>query len=316
MIKVFATTNMHYTPFKGFHKIDLPYLKDNGIVMVDDAAKADVIVSQHVKQLKPYFLKYSNKKKYLIWTLEPRYNTHTESVKSVFLGLMKIHVMNIYTGDVFTSPLSFHSEKINQQLQPIKNDFNFSNKTLVGLISYYKGLSTEKVMFNGQDVDLIKKRTAIALYGHDKGLMHIYGKGWPQGMSKEDSRDGDWVNTKQGILKPYHFNLAFENTAAFRYTTEKIWDSIANYCLPVYYGFGTDIYKLFPKDSFLDYSAMDDPQDLFNTIQNMNEADFISRLNKCIQVYNRISSLHENEKHAYRLTSLRAIINRLESINA
>jgi hypothetical protein len=156
MIKVYATENMHYTPFKGFHEMDLPFLEENGIRMVDKIEESDVIVSQHFKQLKPLFFKFRNTKKYLIWTLEPRFNIHSSPIKKFFMGLMTVHVMNIYTGDVFVNSLSFHSKNISKRLEPLDLSFTFSNKLLVGLMSYYKGLQTEKVLFKGVDVDLIK----------------------------------------------------------------------------------------------------------------------------------------------------------------
>lgn len=305
---------MTYTPFKGFHKIDLEYLYNNQIEIVDDPKDAMVIVSQKFKQLKTFFYNYRLSKKYLIWTLEPRYNTHTSSFKSFFLGLMKVHVMNVYTGDVFVNPLSFHVENIDKKLIPLSDDFNFLNKKLIGLMSYYKGLETERVTFQGEDVDLIKLRTAIALYGHEHDVMNVYGRGWPSGISKEDSRDGDWGVSKSRILDGHHFNIAFENTAVRRYTTEKIWDSIANYCLPVYYGAGTDIYNLFPKNSFLDYSVMSSPKDLFETIESMSKEEYLVRMNKCIDVYNKISNLNEDEKHKFRQESLSAIVSRLKLI--
>lgn len=314
MIKVFATTNMTYTPFKGFHEIDLHFLKGKGIEVIDEPKLADVIVSQHVKQLKPFFLKYFNSKKYLVWTLEPRFNVCDLSVKRFYLGWMKVHIMNVYTGDVFVNSLSFHNKNINQKLQKLDSSFTFSNRLLVGLMSFYKGLNTEEVIYNGKDVDLIKKRTKIGLYGHENGHMHIYGKGWPSGISREDSRDGDWVRSKKRILSQYHFNLSFENTAAPRYTTEKIWDSIANYCLPVYYAKGTEIYNLFPKKSFVDYSVMSSPRELFETIASMSKEEYIIRLNKCINVYNKISSLNETEKHELRQESLSAIVSKLELV--
>jgi hypothetical protein len=72
------------------------------------------------------------------------------------MGLMTVHVMNIYTGDVFVNSLSFHSKNISKRLEPLDLSFTFSNKLLVGLMSYYKGLQTEKVLFKGVNVDLIK----------------------------------------------------------------------------------------------------------------------------------------------------------------
>ncbi|MEP3968272.1 MAG: glycosyl transferase, partial [Nonlabens sp.] len=71
---------MTYTPFKGFHEIDLPFFKKNKINIVDSPNNAQIIVSQKIKQLKPYFFKYRTQKKYLLWTLEPRFNTSTENI--------------------------------------------------------------------------------------------------------------------------------------------------------------------------------------------------------------------------------------------
>lgn len=311
MIKVFATSNMHYTPFNGFHSIDLPYFKENNIEIVSNPREADIIVSQHFKQLKPFFFKYFTKKKYLIWTLEPRFNTHQFPIKTFFLTRMKVHIMNIYTGDVFISPLSFHCKNITGVLPHVEGGFKLLNRTLVGLMSYYKGLNTESVMYRGRDVDLIKKRTIITLYGQEQGLMHVYGKGWPEGISKEDSRDGNWNLAKIGILDSYSFNLCFENTAVPRYMTEKIWDSIANYCLPVYYGAGTEIYDLFPENSFIDYSLMESPQELFAFLQVISDEEYIKRMNKCIDVYNMVSQLSDNEKYKFREMSLGAIVSKL-----
>lgn len=314
MIKVFVTSNMTYTPFKGFHEIDLPFFEENGVEIVEDVKSADVIVSQHFKQLQPYFLKFFNSKKYLIWTLEPRFNTCNTSIKHFYLGLLKVHVMNIYTGDVFAHPLSFHNQNINKNLKLLENNFKLENRKLVGLMSFYKGLKTEPVLFNNIDVDLIKKRTEIAFYGYQNEMMDVFGKNWPQGMSKEDSRDGNWTETKKNILHPYHFNLCFENTAAPRYTTEKIWDSIENLCLPVYYGEGTDIYKLFPENSFIDYSLINNPKDLFLIIKNMSCTEYVVRMNKCINIYNSISALSKKEKNDLRIKTLSKIIEKMRSI--
>jgi hypothetical protein len=314
MINVFITNNMTYTPFKGFDAIDFPYFEKHKICFVKAPNEAQVIISQRVKQLKPYIYRYGSTKKYLIWTLEPRFNTETKSVKSLYLRLVKIHIMNIYTGDVFVDRLSFHAKKIDKNLDLIGEHFQIRNRTLVGLMSFYKGLESEPVWFNAIDVDLIKPRVEIAFYGYSRGVMDVYGRGWPQGMSKEDSRDGDWVSSKYGLLEPYQFNLCFENTAALRYTTEKIWDSIANYCLPVYYAQGTSVYDLFPENSFIDYSLIKSPEKLFSIIQNMSDQEYIVRMNKCINVYNKVSSLSINEKNDLRKKSLSKIVEKIESL--
>ncbi len=315
MINVYHTSNMSYTPFCGFHKMDLPFLKEHGISIVDHPSKADIIVSQHFKQLKKYFLKFGKKKKYLIWTLEPRFNVHTSSTKKFFFGQMICHVMNIYTGDIFVSPLSFHIGLIKKKLVPLTDDFIFQSKKIIGLMSFYKGLDTEAVLFKNKDVDLIKKRVEIALYGHKRELIDIYGKGWPDNISREDSREGDWVDRKKFLMSQYDFNLCFENTAAPRYCTEKIWDSIENYCLPIYYGEGTDIYELFPKDSFIDYSTFNSPKELCEFIESLTNKEFIRRMNLCIKVYNSISSKNADDKAKERAKALTKLTDKLKTIH-
>ncbi|MFT5863600.1 MAG: hypothetical protein ACI828_002265 [Flavobacteriales bacterium] len=314
MIKVCNIGAMRYTPFGGFHEMDLPYLEAHGIRFVKDPKEADILVSQNRKHLKRYFLKHRNKKKYLIWTLEPRFDTYTQPLRQELFGFVRCHIMNLYTGDVFVSPLSFHAGLITKTLHPLPADFKLPNRNVVGLMSFYKGLATEKVMYHGKDVDLIKKRTAIGLYGHEQGVMHIFGKGWPAGVSKEDSREGDWVGRKGNVLDPYHFNLSFENTAVPRYTTEKIWDSIAGYCLPIYYGEGTEIYSLFPENSFIDYAKMEGPAQLFEYITEMSDAAYVARLNACIAVYNNISSLGKPFAEQQRGLALASIVQKLTKI--
>ena len=122
------------------------------------------------------------------------------------------------------------------------------------------------------------------MYGHEHNCLDIFGKGWPEKISKEDSRGGDWVGRKKMLMSGYRFNLCFENTYAKNYITEKIWDSISNYCLPIYYG-QNGIYDLFPQESFIDYSQINDPEELFSFIKCMDSEEYVERMNKCIEVY-------------------------------
>src|SRR5690606_22526691 len=135
-------------------------------------------------------------------------------------------------------------------------------------------------------IDLIALRSQIAMEGRKRGMIDIIGKGWPGNNSIEDSRDGNWPKRKKEILKGYNFNLCFENTIAPNYVTEKIWDSIGSYCLPIYFGKGTNIYDVFPEKSFIDYANFQSLDQLFDYIEKMETHEFVERLNKCIDVYN------------------------------
>ncbi|GGG28002.1 hypothetical protein GCM10011344_31000 [Dokdonia pacifica] len=305
---------MPYTPFGGFNPIDIPYLESKGIYVVKDIKQADVLVGGHRKFLKPYFRKYLNKKKYVIWTQEPRFDVSFKPVRRELFGLVSCHIMNLYTEDVFVSPLSFHAQLIQQELETLPDDFTLPNRTVVGLMSFFKGEKTEAVYKNGEDIDLIKTRTQIALAGQDEDSFHVYGRGWPEGVSREDSRSGDWVTRKKALLEDYYFNLCFENTSTKNYVTEKIWDSIENYCLPIYYGKHNGIYELFPKDSFIDYSTFNNPKELFSFIDGLSNKEYIDRMNNCIKVYQSIQSKGESFAHGERQKSLEAIADKLKNI--
>ena len=287
MIKVFTIKSFAYTPFED--QKDLEYLRKNGLVITNSPEEADILISQNFRHLKKFYWKYRKKKAYMVWTLEPRFNTSFQSSQKILFGLHKCHFMNVYTGDVFTSAFTFHSHKIKRSLVLLNNNYQLKHRKIVALMSYFKGIKAVALYKNGKDIDLIKIRSRIALKGHNRGLIDIYGKGWPEGVAIEDSRSGDWPSRKAEILNNYSFNLCFENTIAHNYITEKIWDSIENYCLPIYYGKGTGIYKVFPKDSFIDYSKFDNPTNLFDFIVKMETEEFVERLNKCINIYNSIS---------------------------
>ncbi|WP_397303662.1 glycosyltransferase family 10 domain-containing protein [Nonlabens ulvanivorans] len=312
-IKVFTSGNMKWTPFGVFNPDDIPFLNSHGITIVPNVKNADIIVSQNLKHLKKFLLKYSFTKKFLLWTNEPRFDTTNGQIKNMFLGLSRVHIMNVYNQQVFHSTTPFNYSFFRSSLDLLPADYKLENKKVVALMSFYKGLQTENVMIHGIDVDLIKKRTEIALYGNKINAIDVYGKGWPDGISLEDSREGDWSTRKRDLLNPYHFNLAFENTSALNYITEKIWDSIENYCLPIYYG-DNGIYDLFPQDSFIDYSQINNPKTLFEIIENMSDQEYMTRLNKCIEVYQHFHSKDESFFVKERNISLENIVHTLRKI--
>ena len=263
-----------------FEKPD--FLAENGIKVVSEASQTDLVVGGTLKSLLKYILRFGHSKKYLLWTLEPRFSKHfTPEITYPFLPA--VHVMNIYTGilldNYFWVPYNLESLCFKEVLE-------FKNKKVVSLMTYQAG-SQWKFIYQGVDLDLCNLRTEIALDGYRKGILDIYGRKWPDGIKLGQSRGGNWRKKKQDILSGYHFNLCFENTNWPYYCTEKIWDSIRGECLPIYYGKGNKIYEDFPKNSFLDYSDFDSPKSLFDYIQKMNIDEFNMRMKLCIQALNR-----------------------------
>jgi Glycosyltransferase family 10 (fucosyltransferase) C-term len=66
------------------------------------------------------------------------------------------------------------------------------------------------------------------------------------------------LNNKWHAMSPYFYNLAIENYADNEwYASEKLWDSLLSWCLPIYYG-GSAADKLLPPGSFLRLPSLDE----------------------------------------------------------
>ena len=219
MIKIYKVGSFAFTPF--VNQSDLGYLEDNGLEITEDIKQADIIISQNFKHLKKYFLRYFKKKNYLVWTLEPRFDLCFYPSRNILLGLHKCHFMNIYTNDVYTSINPF-SKRAKNKLSFLDKNFKLSNRKIAALMSYFKGVKAPPVIFEDVNLDLVALRSTIAIEGFKKNVLDIYGKGWPDNISIEDSRGHGWPNRKEEILKNYNFNLCFENTIAENYVSEKI----------------------------------------------------------------------------------------------
>jgi hypothetical protein len=87
----------------------------------------------------------------------------------------------------------------------------------------------------------------------DKTTVDIYGRGLPAWAKAYGSVENKW-----SAMAPYYYNLAIENYADNElYASEKLWDALLAWCLPIYYG-GTAADKLLPPGSFLRLPSLDD----------------------------------------------------------
>lgn len=77
-----------------------------------------------------------------------------------------------------------------------------------------------------------------------------------RGLQKWVKTSGELGNKWHGMA-PYYYNLAIENYADNNwYVSEKLWDSLLAWCLPIYYG-GPAADKLLPPGSFLRLPSLD-----------------------------------------------------------
>lgn len=81
----------------------------------------------------------------------------------------------------------------------------------------------------------------------------LYGRGLP-----EWAKASGELGTKWHGLAPYYYNLSIENYADNDwYVSEKLWDALLAWCLPIYYG-GSAADKLLPPGSFLRLPSLDE----------------------------------------------------------
>ncbi|PSN19201.1 glycosyltransferase [filamentous cyanobacterium CCP5] len=81
----------------------------------------------------------------------------------------------------------------------------------------------------------------------------IYGRGLPIGINGLGPLQNKWSG-----MAPYYYNLAIENYAENDwYVSEKLWDALLSWCLPIYYG-GSAADRLLPPGSFLRLPSQDE----------------------------------------------------------
>jgi hypothetical protein len=81
----------------------------------------------------------------------------------------------------------------------------------------------------------------------------LYGRDLPDWSLSKGELKNKWYG-----MAPYYYNLTIENFADNNwYVSEKLWDAILAWCLPIYYG-GSAADKLLPPGSFLRLPSMDE----------------------------------------------------------
>lgn len=99
-----------------------------------------------------------------------------------------------------------------------------------------------------------KNRLAFLKLLRDNELnFDLYGRGLPDWSQGSGELSNKWYG-----MAPYRYNLAIENyTDNDWYVSEKLWDSLLAWCLPIYYG-GSAADKLLPPGSFLRLPSLDE----------------------------------------------------------
>lgn len=76
------------------------------------------------------------------------------------------------------------------------------------------------------------------------------------------------------VIKQYRFNLCYENMCDVQgYVTEKIFDSFAAGCVPIYYG-ASNITQYVPADCFIDWRQFESYDELMQYLLSITEEEF------------------------------------------
>jgi hypothetical protein len=91
-----------------------------------------------------------------------------------------------------------------------------------------------------------------------------------RGKCLRNAPDVPKLHTKQDAMRKYKICVAFENSLAAGYVSEKVWDGLAAGCLPIYYG-SPDIAEHLPvPNAVIDYRALgESPERLVAEIRRL-----------------------------------------------
>lgn len=92
------------------------------------------------------------------------------------------------------------------------------------------------------------------------------------------------VKDKLQLLSNFKFSICYENAHSITgYVTEKIFDSLAAGCIPIYWG-APNISDFIPKECYVDKRGFNSYEQLYAYLSDMTEAEYNSRL-EAIQQY-------------------------------
>lgn len=321
-ITTFCCVGKNYSPFSDVPSH--PSLAEIGFVPSKSLWAASTIVTRSAALARKAsrFLPF---KRFISWTNEPRYDSETRARISGALR-QTINVFNVFTGNVFWHNLhflgSYHFLERNSlglsrsKLDPdrlIPLESAFATKKLALAVYEHQRAEDCEYLVDGRNIDLRDKRQEIALAGYAARRCNIVGRGWNGAAMEESGFAGSdaqpWWTRKLTLLGGYRFSLAFENTVAPYYVTEKIWHAIHAGCVPVYWGTGSTISELFPDGSYVDASQFDSEASLWHYLQTMTYGEFGARLRTCIASYNR--GIEERRLAGYPY--LTEVVSRLQS---
>ncbi len=297
-ISIYVHPRMKYTIFQKERTRDV--LAGFGVEFVDAPERGAILVGNYEALMREFIDAFGGSKRYLLWTHEPWFWTSPE--KWATIAGQRVRTMSLHSGEVFFDNYYYASIHPGTVSRPIARRSQL-NRTVV-MVASAKQPSDAQLARMTNGTELLTLRYELAMEGYWRRQLDIYGMHWPEGVSRGQSRYGQWSLSKYKILEGYDFNLCFENSLIPYYCSEKIWHAIHCGCLPIYYGQDA-IYEDFPQDSFLDYATLGSADALFEAVSRMSLGEFQHRYEQCLRVFQRTYPLgHVSQDQAARYAAL------------
>lgn len=225
-------------------------------------------------------------------------------------AVCKYHTKKILDNELFDlvmtwdkallSEKKYHRYQYPNPTRKYRTLYPFEGRRHLCLISGYKKKSWELTPSS------YSLREQVAQFFSDKEIS-VYGHGWEKSnlITNKAVIKGP-VKSKIETLGRYKFSICFENSFdELGAVSEKIFDSMAAGCIPVYYG-APDIEDYVPKDCFIDYRNFENLNELSKFLCEMDQAEYIRR-QECCKKYLLGDSYKEFTEHGFIMSMIGAI---------
>ena len=118
------------------------------------------------------------------------------------------------------------------------------------------------LFFNQQSLYGYRHKTVTKLIEDER--FHLYGPGWSHLQDKKNYFGK--VKSKAETLLKYKYSLVVENSIEEGAIMEKIFDSMASGCVPIYYGC-PNIHNLIPTNCFINLNINESPKSIINNVE-------------------------------------------------
>jgi alpha(1,3/1,4) fucosyltransferase len=253
---------------------------------INKAEEADAVIYTFVPKYN--ISKNHQQKKYLL-IIEPPVVLPTNWDKKNHTGYDRVFTWNESLVDnqrYFLLRLGF-----NLKFDP--GDKNFKDRKLCTMIAGYKYFCNHPRELYTKRNDAVKWFTRF----HPTEFEY-YGKNWPDYLSSprfnkifriipssikrifflRNTTYRGVLATKHTSLQRYRFSICYENMCDVPgYVTEKIFDSFAAGCIPIYWG-ASNIKELIPADCFIDRRDFKTYEDLYDYIKKIDTRQYLDYL--------------------------------------